>query len=179
MSTEIETYQQRLLLALRLRDVPAERIAEALAEVDSHLAETGEDPVAAFGPPKQYAAEVAQAVGPDGRGRAGWVTREDVTIAAASGLGGWLLADGLFGLGVGAQGSFGLSAVGSLVLGLLLLGAVAVVVLRPSNRRQQRVRDPRTGEDPLPAAPHWVRGAVVLVPLGLLALVYGLGVLLR
>lgn len=40
MSTDAKRYQQEPLLALRLRDIPGPRIAEALAEVDSHIAET-------------------------------------------------------------------------------------------------------------------------------------------
>jgi acyl-CoA synthetase (NDP forming) len=52
-----------LLLALRLRDVPGTRIGEVIAEVQSHVAETGEDPRQAFGTPKEYAAEVAGALG--------------------------------------------------------------------------------------------------------------------
>ncbi|WP_432485359.1 hypothetical protein [Kineococcus esterisolvens] len=44
-----------LLLALRLRDVPGERIGAVLAEVRAHLADSGEDPVEAFGEPAPYA----------------------------------------------------------------------------------------------------------------------------
>lgn len=40
-------------------DIPGTRIAETLAEVGSHIAETGEDPRVAFGAPKAYAASLA------------------------------------------------------------------------------------------------------------------------
>jgi len=59
VSTELETYSNELLLALRLRDVPGPRIAEALAEVQSHVSETGEEALEAFGPPRVYADELA------------------------------------------------------------------------------------------------------------------------
>ena len=59
--TTVEKYTQQLMFALRLRDVPGEVIGDAIAQVESHIAETGEDPVAAFGPASEYAASL----GPD------------------------------------------------------------------------------------------------------------------
>lgn len=59
MMTLDRKYRDELLLALRLRDISGARVGEVLAEVEAHVAETGEDPVAAFGPPKEYAAKVA------------------------------------------------------------------------------------------------------------------------
>ena len=53
MTTTSETYVRRLLTALRTHEVPSERIAEVVAEVESHLAETGEDPVEAVGTPPE------------------------------------------------------------------------------------------------------------------------------
>lgn len=67
MSTDLETYRARLLLALRMRDVPGVRIGEALAEVDSHVAETGEDPRDAFGDPVAYADRLAGSLDAAGR----------------------------------------------------------------------------------------------------------------
>ena len=51
----VERWCEDLLLALRLRDVPGERIGAVLAEVRSHLADSGEDPVEAFGDPVAHA----------------------------------------------------------------------------------------------------------------------------
>jgi hypothetical protein len=59
----LRAYTQELLVALRMRGVPGPRIAEALAEVDSHLCETREDPREAFGSAKAYADEVVAALG--------------------------------------------------------------------------------------------------------------------
>src|SRR6185312_7740768 len=50
-----EEYRYHLVAALRTYRVPAARIGEAVAEVESHLADTGEDPVDAFGEPADYA----------------------------------------------------------------------------------------------------------------------------
>ncbi|GLW11976.1 hypothetical protein Misp01_71040 [Microtetraspora sp. NBRC 13810] len=52
-------YRDDLRVALRLRDISGARVGEVLAEVEAHVAETGEDPVAAFGSPKEYAAKVS------------------------------------------------------------------------------------------------------------------------
>ena len=51
-----ERYCEQLLLALRMQEVPGERIGAVLAEVRDHLDNSGEDPVEAFGTPEDYAA---------------------------------------------------------------------------------------------------------------------------
>ena len=63
----------QLTLALRLRDVSGRAIGEALAEVESHLAESDQSAAESFGDPRLYAAELSfaateqQAPGGDGR----------------------------------------------------------------------------------------------------------------
>jgi hypothetical protein len=56
-------YLRRLRTELRARGVPGGRIGEVLAEVDTHVADTGEDPASAFGPPEGYAARIAEETG--------------------------------------------------------------------------------------------------------------------
>ena len=56
MTRATETHRRELVQALRLHDVPPERIGEIVAEVESHVADTGEDPREAFGPARDYAA---------------------------------------------------------------------------------------------------------------------------
>ncbi|WP_019853004.1 hypothetical protein [Actinopolyspora mortivallis] len=58
-----EKYRDELTFALRMREVPGDRIGDVLAEVDSHVTETGQDPVEAFGAPGEYAARVAEELG--------------------------------------------------------------------------------------------------------------------
>ncbi|MER7076974.1 hypothetical protein SAMN02982929_05988 [Saccharopolyspora kobensis] len=55
-----EKYRDELLVALRMHEISGERVGEVLAEVEAHVRETGEDPVEAFGKPRQYAAQVAE-----------------------------------------------------------------------------------------------------------------------
>jgi hypothetical protein len=53
--TPDEEYAADLREILELRDVPAEAADQIVREVQSHLAESGEDAVAAFGTPREYA----------------------------------------------------------------------------------------------------------------------------
>ena len=53
------TYLDDLVTHLRLLEVPGERIGQILAETESHLAESGEDPTESFGEPREYARELA------------------------------------------------------------------------------------------------------------------------
>ncbi len=164
MTTEMQTYTTELLFALRTRDVPGPRIAEALAEVHSHVTETGEDPRDAFGPPRAYAEEVSAALGHPGASSGAWlgpVTR----TAAACGLGGsvgtWLLLDGALAFGAGESGPLGSPPVVPLLLGLAVLVATAVGLGRLARHSDDLVLDPRTGQDMTPPLPRWVRPVMV------------------
>jgi hypothetical protein len=161
MSTDVESYRQALLAALRLRDVPGARIADALAEVDSHVAESGEDPEEAFGPPGEYAATVADALDPDRpRGWRGVLAALRGWTMWGSLAGGFLVADGAFDLGAGSESVFGLPAAVAFVAGALLLALVAVRLWR----ERDRVLDPRTGEDVVGPMPLWVGAVLVGMP---------------
>lgn len=52
-------FLENLTMQLRLLDVPGDRIGQILAEVETHVADTGLDPVDAFGEPGEYAATYA------------------------------------------------------------------------------------------------------------------------
>lgn len=56
-------YLRQLRTELHTRGVPGQRIGEVLAEVDAHVTDTREDPASAFGPPRQYAARIAEETG--------------------------------------------------------------------------------------------------------------------
>lgn len=57
--TSLKDYTQALITQLRLRKVPGAVIGQSAAEVESHVRETGEDPVEAFGQPGSYSAQLA------------------------------------------------------------------------------------------------------------------------
>ncbi|MGY1595023.1 hypothetical protein ACI79D_23865 [Geodermatophilus sp. SYSU D00708] len=145
-----------LLLRLRMLDVPGSRIGEVLAEVQSHVAETGENPQQAFGTPKEYAGEVAGALGITTGGP--WRTLRrglrwsDLVVAVVTGLAAFSLADGLWSLGARETSLFGLPAwLVSAVAALVLACCTArFVVSARDGRSADRVLDPRTGADMVP-----------------------------
>ncbi len=182
MSTPVQTYTEELLLALRLRDLPGPQIAEALAEVQSHVAETGEDPREAFGPPRAYAQEVAAALGAPKAPRAVW--RGVLTWStAAYGLGGvvgaWLTVNGVLALAAGRQSALGLWPWVSLLLGLAVLIALTVSLGHLARRQDVPVLDPLTGEDMTPPLPRWLLPAMISPPAVALLLAAVLGLAQR
>lgn len=153
-----DTYSRKLLIALRGREVPSDRIAEVVAEVESHVAETGEDPHDAFGAPHEYAAVVAAS-------QPRRILRV-VLALALGGLTGWLVATTAASLVRGEGEVFGI-AMGLAVPAVLVLAVVTALV---AQRHHRPVVDPRTGERRL------VGGgaplvAVLLVAVGLIAAV--------
>jgi hypothetical protein len=178
MNTVPGTYQQQLLLALRLQNIPGPRIAEALAEVDSHVAETGEDPRQAFGEPKVYAGHLSEAL--EGKresisalGLLRSTTWSDGALALAIVAGSGLLFQGLFL--IGAQHSPRTPAVASAIAGVVLLVSLAVWMAKRIRRDADRVLDPRTGKNMAPPFRWWTIALWAVYPCGLLLLVYWIG----
>ncbi|WP_116948693.1 hypothetical protein [Jiangella endophytica] len=170
MITDTEKYRRELLTALRLRDVEPDRIGEVLAEVDSHVAETGEDPRDAFGAPADYARVV-------GEGRRGLTPSEHRTRNAGH---------ALMGAVVGAVSALGITAVvrddetalgvpAWLTLALGVTGAVVGVVLLAV--RVRVVRDPRTGR-PVDWSQRWFAPLVLTGYIALLGVCAGLAAVL-
>lgn len=143
-------YNERLMFALRMREVPGERIGEVLAEVEAHVAESGEDPASSFGRPQDYAAEVAAAAGAS---RSPWrLAPVTVAICLVIAAGAWaavyLLTGAAFGWGSGrggGSGTLGLSVGTAAGLGTAAAIAVALGLTRYTRHHQDLVVDPRTG----------------------------------
>ncbi len=55
----LHRYVEELTMRLRMRNLPPERIGQIVAEVEAHVADTGEAPADAFGTPQEYAAQFA------------------------------------------------------------------------------------------------------------------------
>lgn len=167
MRTRVRTYDDQLLLALRVRGVPGPGIAEALAEVDSHVAETGEEPYDAFGPPQAYAAEVAAALGHPDQTAPFWrevLTWSTAAYGLAGAAGAWLVIDGVLALAAGDRAALGLPSVAPLLLGLGVLVALASRLVRLAHADDVPVLDPLTGKDMTPPLPRWVLPAMVAPP---------------
>lgn len=98
--TSLKDYTQALTTQLRLRQVPGKVIGQIVAEVESHVRETGEDPIEAFGQPGSYSAQFAGRPRPVGRG--GWLSLadvlDDVTLTTAM-VGAFVLLNGVLNLG--------------------------------------------------------------------------------
>ncbi|MFW3169757.1 HAAS signaling domain-containing protein [Geodermatophilus sp. CPCC 206100] len=149
MTTSTESYRRELLFALRMRHVPPQRIGEIIAEVESHVADTGESPLEAFGPAKEYAAGFA---GPRPRG----ARTAGVVLTLLGAACGWLIATGVFAM-VHHESVAGLPAWVAVAVGALLW----VPALFTQLRRQAPVPDPRTGDRLTPGP-----GTVVLAMSG-------------
>lgn len=145
LSPQMKQYREVLVMALRTREVPGTRIGEIVAEVESHVAETGEDPNLAFGPPQKYAEQF------DGLGTSFGV--RGVLAALLGGAAGLALAEGVSELRDGGA-FYGTSVPGwvGILLGIALAALIVPVVPR---RRRERVIDPRTGQE-IQAWPRWI-----------------------
>jgi hypothetical protein len=175
MKTDRRRYRDDLMVALIRHDVPRERIGDVLAEIDSHTEATGEDPADAFGPPREYAAQIAEAFGAPAKGGWwSWLGRaiaesrwRDRLIWSSSLLGGVALGTGLV-RGLGGLGAvWGLSPWLWAAIGALLFGGAMLVSLWRNDA--DPIVDPRTGTEVLPLPrPHLL--LVVLWPVVAVAL---------
>jgi hypothetical protein len=169
MNAALDGYRRDLLLQLRNRGVPEQRIAEAIAEVESHVAETGEEPHVAFGHPGAYAAELAQSLGHTGRALLGPAHPTLVAIAALAGAA--LMTSAVLARVRGSAwtgSSTVLAAGGAVLLGIAVLGGL---------RGRYRATDPRTGRRQRVPASRWALPVVVGVTLAALVAVVIFGAL--
>lgn len=60
----LDPWRDSFVIELRLQNVTGSRIGDALAQVDAHCADSGEEPAQAFGHPVDYADHVAEQVPP-------------------------------------------------------------------------------------------------------------------
>lgn len=164
----LAVYLENLTIQLRLLEVPGDRIGQILAEVETHVADTGVGPVDAFGEPGEYAATYAAAAGP---------------APARGGFRGWLRTLGVAVVGAfaGVAVAFGaMDLAGSVDITTRLLGmwlatlAVGLLVMRvlwPQLQRDTaRVFTPRrfTSRFMALGVLTWLAGVAALVPIGLL-----------
>ena len=97
--TSLRDYTQALTIQLRLREIPGRMIGQIVAEVESHVRETGEDPVEAFGQPGSYSAQFAPGSAGAGVSQRRRVARPRASAAAGVTIVGiWMLFKGLFSL---------------------------------------------------------------------------------
>jgi hypothetical protein len=118
----VETYTEQLIYELRLRDVSGYVIGDAVAQVESHIADTDEDLVAAFGTPADFAATFR---GPRHRMRF-WLR---VVVCWLIGFAlGSLVLRGVFALIHGEGNAWGLDPIIAVVVGSLGIVAFFVTI---------------------------------------------------
>lgn len=130
MTTQIDDYLAALTETLQLRDVPNDAIAEIVREVESHVAESGENPVEAFGEPSRYADSFASPA----RSRGFW---PQVIAAGLLGFGGgYLVLAGALDLMANRQSLPWLPPIAQVVVGAA--GLIALVALIASMAARSR-----------------------------------------
>jgi len=127
-----EQYASDLAEALDVRDVPAEAARQIVRELESHLAESGEDPVEAFGPVARYADQFAP------RSREREVVWFAVAAAALGFCGAFLIISGVFGLLDETATLWGLPPWGRLGTGIALVLTFVGLVIGIAVRSRRR-----------------------------------------
>jgi hypothetical protein len=185
-----ESYRQDLLVALRLHEISGRRVGEVIAEVEAHVAETGEDPVDAFGTPREYAQQVAAALDPaTGKASNPWIMGSSLLTGALTLFGLNLFVDGLIAgggevtytlrdvvttlvllllVGVGVVGIFRAYAAGRARAALIGIGGGVFALIIGSEVLGDLVLDDRAALLALPGWPAITAGAVLLAGAGAL-----------
>ena len=137
--TSLKDYTQALTIQLRLREIPGIAIGQIVAEVESHVRETGEDPIEAFGQPASYSAQFAPGWdGADVRQHRALVRPRASAAAAVTVVGIWMLFKGLFSL-TNLVTITAMAILSWFVTGLLIGLLVLPVVLALEDRRTRTV----------------------------------------
>jgi len=160
----LAVYLDNLLIQLRLLEVPGARIGQILAEVETHVADTGLDPVDAFGEPGEYAAAYAGSASAS-RER-GW--RSELGIAGVGATAGSAAFEGVFHL----AGSVDLTVrllgtwLATAAVGLVVVHVLFALLVRETtgSAKQRRFTSQYAGLWAL----LWVAAVAVLVLISLL-----------
>lgn len=127
-----EEYAEELREVLEFRDVPVEAVEQIVREVESHVVDSGEDPVIAFGPPNEYANNFAP------RSRMVWFWALVVSSVVLASGGTYVLISGIFGLLSSSATLWGLPPWSRTILGALGITAFATLVLVAGARSKCR-----------------------------------------
>lgn len=129
----IEKYTSELVMELREHEVGGKIIGDAVAQVESHSAESGAEPSAEFGTPQEFAGELA-------RGRTkkiGWPLYVASAILTLGG--GVLLLRGIFGVIQDREILWGIPPLVGIIVGTLAILAWILVMIVAADP----IRDPR------------------------------------
>lgn len=137
--TDEKRYLSDLTIALRLRKISGVRIGEIIAEIETHLVESGQIARDSFGAPKEYARQFEPTVA-EANGRL-WGPVAYLGVITA-GFGGWLLAGGVTS-GMRGETELGLPGWWAAALGaVVLLGTFCFIpidaIIDPRRLNAQR-----------------------------------------
>lgn len=127
-----QAWQDEFVLALRLRDMPADRIADQLKVVRTHCAQAGESAADAFGDPREYAAALAEGEGVPAV-RTGRDLLAQLALAATAFAGTRMTIGAAFAMADGRDVEVRL---GGLIAAVLLIGTVLLISTRLSTAAQ-------------------------------------------
>ena len=129
--TPQEEYATELAEELELRGVPAATATQIVREVQSHTADSGEDPITVFGTPGEYADNFA----PNRTARLWMLTISSVILATG---GGYVLISGVFGLQSPAHELWGLPPWTRIAIGAAGIASFIALVLIAGARAKRR-----------------------------------------
>ncbi|MDQ1482939.1 MAG: hypothetical protein QOF35_1015 [Actinomycetota bacterium] len=130
----LDPWRDNFVIELRMRNVSGSRIGDALAQVDAHCTDSGQEPEEEFGDPVAYATHVAQEIRP-----------ADLDPRASALRAGMLGVGGIFGVLALLSGVAGLAKGGPAILsfGMLVGAAIGVVGLVVLFRFATQLQRPR------------------------------------
>lgn len=127
-----EQYSEELREVLEFRDIPVDAIEQIVREVESHVVESGEDPLIAFGSPHEYANNFAP------RSRMAWFWALIVSSVVLASGGAYILISGIFGLLSSSSTLWGLPPWARIVIGAWGIAAFCALVLVAGVRSRRR-----------------------------------------
>ncbi len=134
----MDPWRDALISELRLRETPGQRIGEALAEVDTHCADSGQTPAEAFGDPIVYAQSLiaTQAPMPTNAWKRVWRPTAQM-FATLAGI--FSLLNGINALTHGNQGTLAAGELLAVALGTAAFPSVIAAMFNPALFRRRWV----------------------------------------
>lgn len=128
----MDEWRDTFLMQARLHEVPGPRIGEALAEIETHCADSGQSPDTAFGDPVRYAEALAREAVPTGATARTMRTSVLPTFATLGGI--MCLLSGVDGVAHNAPGVVTAGQLVAVAAGVIAIALIATFVLRPGRR---------------------------------------------
>ena len=131
----MDEWRDTFITQARLHYVSGPRIGQALAEIDTHCADSGQSPTEAFGDPVDYARALAVDLPPDAFGDMRRLPGFSALLAVAT-IGGVLfLLEGVDAVAHATRAVVTAGELASIVAGVIMITIIDAVILRPGRRK--------------------------------------------